>query len=96
MSTTFLIFYKQYVGNILSFYTHMPGEFNSAENYGKGIVKVPIYADSFGSLQKTEAPYFSQETKFYYDPISVEIHCDTPDSIIYYTTDGSVIITKAE
>lgn len=78
------------VSNILSFYTHMPGEFNAEENYGMGIIKVPIYADSFTSLKKTEAPYFSQETKFYYDPITIEIYCDTPDSVIYYTTDGSM------
>lgn len=78
------------ISEILSEYTHLPSEFLAENKYGNGIVKVPIYADSFGSSLKTDTPYFSRENKFYYDKISVEIYCDTPDSIIYYTTDGSM------
>lgn len=75
---------------ILSQYSHMPTEYMAETKYGNGIIKVPIYGESFGSSQKTQAPYFSRENKFYYDQISVEIYCDTPDSVIYYTTDGSM------
>lgn len=76
--------------NILGDYSHLPAEYKAAEKYGKGIIKVPIYNESFGSYSKTATPYFSDSNGLYRDDIELSIHCDTPDSVIYFTTDKSM------
>ncbi len=76
--------------NILSDYSHLPAEYHAEEKYGRGIIKVPIYNESFGSLTKTETPYFSLDDGLYRNNIELTIFCDTPDSVIYYTNDKSM------
>lgn len=58
--------------------------------YGNGIICAPEYYDPSLITSKTEAPYFSHPTSFLEEEIDLEIFCDTPDSVIYYTTDRSV------
>ena len=78
------------VNEILKSYAFLPAEYQAENKYGQGILKVPIYSESFNSTDKTATPYFSVKNGFYIDKISLEIYCDTPDSIIYYTTDKSM------
>lgn len=58
--------------------------------YGNGIICTPEYYDPSIMYSKTEAPYFSHPTSFLKEEIDLEIFCDTPGSVIYYTTDRSV------
>jgi hypothetical protein len=48
-----------------------------------GAPNVQAYAGLVGELT------FSRERGFYDQPFEVAITCDTPDAVIYYTTDGS-------
>ncbi len=58
--------------------------------YGNGIIRAPEFSDPVNSKEKTLAPYFSHSTAISQEEIDLEIYCDTPDSVIYYTTDRSV------
>lgn len=58
--------------------------------YGNGIVYAPTFWDPANTLSKTNTPYFSHETAILKSEIDLEIFCDTPNSVIYYTTDRTV------
>ena len=58
--------------------------------YGRGIVRAPELCDPLNPKEKTLAPYFSHDTAVSQKEIDLVIYCDTPDSVIYYTTDRSV------
>lgn len=65
-------------------------ETDSKIKYGNGIIRAPEYWDPSSTISKTDAPYFSHPTSFLEEEIDLEIFCDTPDSVIYYTTDRTV------
>lgn len=65
-------------------------EYNSEEKFGKGILFLPDYAPEIMNNGKTETPYFSHKSAYYTESIELEIFCDEPDAVIYYTTDRSV------
>lgn len=65
-------------------------EHNSVLYYGNGIIRAPQSPMDKDSKEKTSAPYFSHETAFSQTNLDIEIFCDTPNSVIYYTTDRSV------
>lgn len=58
--------------------------------YGNGIIRAPEFHNPSEKPEKTLAPYFSHGTAVLQEEIDLEIYCDTPDSVIYYTTDRSV------
>lgn len=58
--------------------------------YGNGIINAPAYINPDKPVLKTNAPYFSHPTAIVKEEIDLEIFCDTPDSVIYYTTDRTV------
>lgn len=58
--------------------------------YGNGIINAPAYWDTSSHISKTESPYFSHQTAVSKVEIDLEIFCDTPNSVIYYTTDRTV------
>ena len=60
------------------------------EKYGNGIINAPPYNPENVFDEKTEAPYFSHTSELYNEEIELTISCDTPNSVIYYTTDGSI------
>lgn len=64
-------------------------DYNADQKYGNGVVNFPFLEDTALSSAKTDTPYFSKETALYNKEIELEIFCDTPDSVIYYTTDRS-------
>ncbi len=65
-------------------------EHNSELKYGNGIIFAPQEPLESGTKEKVKKPYFSHETSFSYEEIDVEIFCDTPDAVIYYTTDRTI------
>lgn len=65
-------------------------EHNAEIKYGNGIVHAPEAPLASGTKEKTATPYFSHENAFSYSELDIEIFCDTPNSVIYYTTDRSV------
>lgn len=65
-------------------------EHNTKLYYGNGIIRAPQSPIHTDSKEKTSDPYFSHETSFSQTNLDIEIFCDTPDSVIYYTTDRSV------
>ncbi len=64
-------------------------DYNADQKYGSGVVNFPFLEDTSLPTAKTDTPYFSKETALYNKEIELEIFCDTPDSVIYYTTDRS-------
>ncbi len=58
--------------------------------YGNGIITAPGLWDVSDSSEKTATPYFSIEPAIFTNHIDLEIFCDTPNSVIYYTTDRTV------
>ncbi|MBQ3006953.1 MAG: leucine-rich repeat protein [Clostridia bacterium] len=65
-------------------------ETDSVIKYGHGIIRTPAFWDPSNPLSKTETPYFSHPSTIVYEEIDLQIFCDTPGSVIYYTTDRSV------
>lgn len=65
-------------------------ETDSAIKYGNGIIRAPEFRSPSENSEKTLTPYFSHDTALLREEIDLEIFCDTPDSVIYYTTDKSV------
>lgn len=78
------------VEEIMAAYAIAPGEFEAKEKFGNGIIHIPAYTGDVASAKKTESPYFSKKDAFYNHEIQVEIFCDTPEAVIYYTTDRTV------
>ncbi len=58
--------------------------------YGHGIIHAPEFHLPTDNSEKTLSPYFSHDTAVLQEEIDLEIFCDTPDSVIYYTTDRTV------
>lgn len=65
-------------------------ETDSKIKYGNGIVHAPEFGDPSQNIQKTAAPYFSHRNTVTQEEIDLEIFCDTPDAVVYYTTDRTV------
>ena len=65
-------------------------EYHSEEKFGRGILFVPEYDPDISPILKTPTPYFSHSSAYYTENINLEIFCDEPDSVIYYTTDRSI------
>ncbi len=66
-----------------------PANVYDDKKLGLGIINAPEISDNVATISgKTEPPYFSKSTKIYTEPFSLEIMCDTPDSEIYYSTNG--------
>ncbi len=65
-------------------------DFNDTEKYGNGVIRLPYYNKDLFPSEKTATPYFSLPGALYDKSIEVEIFCDTPNAVIYYTTDRSV------
>ncbi len=62
----------------------------NAEMYvGAGILRTPSLYQIINK-EKTYAPIFSHSSKLYYSDFELTITCETPDAVIYYTTDESV------
>ncbi len=67
-----------------------PLYYGSEEEIGNGIINAPEY-ESETKTGKTSAPVFPSDCPpIVVEPIDIEISCETPDSIIYYTTDKSM------
>ena len=65
---------------------------NIADNtkYGHGIISAPEVPENSSNINgKTEKPYFSHDIAIYTDSFNLEIICDTPNSEIYYSTNGN-------
>lgn len=62
-------------------------DYNAEQKYGNGVINFPFLEDNSLPNIKTDTPYFSKPTALYSEEIELEIFCDTPDSVIYYTTD---------
>ncbi len=65
-------------------------EYEADKKYGSGIIHLPEISSHTIPTGKTETPYFSMNDAFYSHEISLEMFCDTPGSVIYYTTDRTV------
>lgn len=61
---------------------------NADKYFGAGILSVPSVSD-FTNTAKADAPVFSHETALYHNDFELTITCETPGSVIYYTTDES-------
>lgn len=61
----------------------------SEKYFGAGILTAPS-VDDFTSNKKTATPVFSAGTALYREPFDLTITCETPGSVIYYTTDESI------
>lgn len=61
----------------------------SEKYFGAGILMAPS-VDDFTSNQKTATPVLSAGTALYREPFNLTITCETPNSVIYYTTDESL------
>ncbi len=62
----------------------------NAETYvGAGVLRAPSLYQIIDK-EKTYAPVFSHTPKLYYSDFELTISCETPDAVIYYTTDGTV------
>ena len=62
---------------------------NAEETLGAGILNMPAI-DNFNYTEKTSEPEFSKTTAIYREEFELTITCDTPDSVIYYTTDETL------
>lgn len=58
--------------------------------YGNGIIRAPEFAEHLHDVSKVSAPYFSHGITVSQEEIDLEIFCDTPGAVIYYTTDRTV------
>ncbi len=65
-------------------------EYNADDKFGNGILFMPDYNNGTVHISKTEPPRFSHIPAYYTENINLEIFCDEPNSVIYYTTDRSV------
>lgn len=65
-------------------------EHNPELKYGNGVIRAPQSPIESTTKEKTLSPYFSHETAFSQKELDIQIFCDTPDAVIYYTTDRSV------
>lgn len=66
-------------------------EDDSKMKCGYGVVHAPeLKAEGLGGKNKTAAPSFSLKSFFYSEEINLEIFCDTPNAVIYYTVDRTV------
>ncbi len=65
-------------------------ETDSDIKYGNGIIQAPEFRLPSEDFQKTGTPYFSHNDSVSQSEIDLEIFCDTPESVIYYTTDRTV------
>lgn len=65
-------------------------ETDSDIKYGNGIIRAPEFWTPSENYQKTETPYFSHNDSVSQSEIDLMIFCDTPDAVIYYTTDRTV------
>lgn len=66
-------------------------EDDSKTKCGNGVIHAPeVKAEGLVGKNKTDTPTFSLKSYFYSEEIDVEIFCETPDSVIYYTTDRTV------
>ena len=58
---------------------------------GNGVIHAPeVKSEGLVGKNKTSTPTFSLKSFFYSEEIDVEIFCETPDAVIYYTTDRTV------
>ncbi len=78
------------VEEILKINAAQVGEYQSVEKFGNGVIFIFECDGNDLHVDKTSTPYFSQQNTFYYDKIELEIFCDTPNAVIYYTTDRTV------
>lgn len=62
----------------------------NSDKYGWGVLNAPVFNPENIFEEKTQKPYFSHPNDVYNSAIDITIHCDTPDSVIYYTLDGSI------
>lgn len=62
-------------------------DYNAEQKYGYGVINFPHLESTTLPSTKTDTPYFSKENALYSETIELEMFCDTPDSVIYYTTD---------
>lgn len=60
------------------------------QKYGNGVLNAPSYNPENIFDEKTQQPYFSHSSELYTHEIELTISCDTPNSVIYYTLDGSI------
>ena len=76
--------------DIIKTYSVSSPSIDSKDKIGYGIIFAP--QDFEENLSgKTEAPEFvSDSPEISINPFKLEIRCATPDSVIYYTTDGSI------
>lgn len=65
-------------------------EYQAVEKFGRGILFMPDYVPELMHNEKTDTPDFSHTPAYYTENFNLEIFCDNPDSVIYYTTDRSV------
>ncbi len=78
------------IKNILEITAVKISEYEADKKYGNGVIRLPEISSRTIPTAKTETPYFSMKDAFYNHEISLEIFCDTPDAVIYYTTDRTV------
>lgn len=62
----------------------------NTDKYGWGLLNAPTYNPENIFDEKTKQPYFSLPNDIYNSAIDVTITCDTPNSVIYYTLDGTM------
>ncbi len=76
--------------DVLKTYSVLPVYNDSEKEMGFGIIYAP--QDFENKLSgKTEAPGFiTQAPSIALEPFKLDIKCKTPNSVIYYTTDGSI------
>ena len=65
-------------------------EINSAAKCGNGLVFAPEFSTDIALTKRTAEPEFSESGRVYLEEIDLEISCETPNSVIYYTTDRTV------
>ncbi len=66
-------------------------EDDSALKCGNGVIHAPeVKAEGLVGKNKTATPTFSLKSFFYSEEIDLEIFCNTPDAVIYYTTDRTI------
>lgn len=65
-------------------------EYEAEKKFGNGILFMPEYDPEIIHNRKTETPYFSHKDDYYTERLNLEIFCDDPDAVVYYTTDRTV------
>ncbi len=65
-------------------------ESDSALKYGNGLLRAPEPISGYKPSKKVNTPTFSVPLGIYSESKSLEIYCETPDAVIYYTTDRSI------